>query len=77
MKIPSTNIDVIENYYAKLNLNLEVSNLEYQTEYRRLWDSITKVLRHKHIPPQEFAFVTHVLEGRSDSHDPVVLYKLS
>ena len=75
--MPSTDIDVIENYYAKLNPNLEVSNLEYQTEYRRLWDSVSKVLRHMYIPPQEYVFVTHVLEGRSNSNDPVVLFKLS
>jgi len=55
LKLPKTDIEVIEDYYGGLNQSSEVEKVSYQTEYRRLRESCTKIwsLTKNKIPIEE------------------------
>ena len=64
LKLPKTDIEVIEDYYDSLNQSSEVEKVSYMNEYRRLFESCTKIwsLAKNKIPLQEQYFVTSILE---------------
>ena len=55
MKLPKTDIEVIEDYYDSLNQSSEVEKVSYMNEYRRLLENCTKIwsLAKNKIPIQE------------------------
>ena len=86
--MPTTNIEVIENYYSAINQSQEVERVSYINEYRRLLEQATKVwnLYKTHIPWQERQFITQVLEreiygkdkeNKRNSDGINLLYKMS
>jgi len=86
--LPTTNIEVIENYYSAINQSQEVERVSYINEYRRLLEQATKVwnLYKTHIPWQERQFITQVLEreiygkdkeNKRNSDGINLLYKMS
>ncbi len=55
LRLPKTDIEVIEDYYGGLNQSSEVERVSYLNEYRRLLESCTKIwsLEKNKIPIQE------------------------
>ncbi len=55
LRLPKTDIEVIEDYYGGLNQSSEVERVSYLNEYRRLLESCTKIwsLAKNKIPIQE------------------------
>ena len=67
LKLPKTDIEVIEDYYSSLNQSSEVEKVSYMNEYRRLIENCTKIwsLSKNKIPIQEQHFVMSILERES------------
>lgn len=65
-KPPVTNIDIIDSYYASLNVSDEVGRIQFTNEYRRLFDQASKAWRNLEslnvLPASERLFVTDLID---------------